>query len=388
MEFLSNAIISSQDSSLLGAVITHFDPEDYLKRCETRLYTTDELVSAYPTFAPRGFIFKDGNNLFGDTSVQGVVANSAFEYMTEECAHFGQRGKDITDLVLLGAKCGGFVLAGYKDDTDQGSFIPFSSFRVSNSSFNLYASYQTDSGEFRTYSLLRLEDGSALEHYIALPKDVNLEGFAGKVEMSGATQIEDAVYTVYHIEMGLTKYYAAVGEAFLNYLAYNIAFYNIGEKMLKEFRNVVSPPVGYERPVDEGVIRFQRKASVNVSIVHVCKEPRLSSILQCTNDAAALQKLVDEYPEAEITWHWLCRLYRSPWFTDSYGKMDENQARYVAAVNLLPICRQERLKFAVELLTHRYYLSGLGLVGDTLGPILHGGGVKGESIKRVDFGVR
>lgn len=384
LDFLSNAIFSAQDRSLLGVILTRFHPDFYTGRSETRLYTLEELERDYEKLRPRGFALQENGKLVSDTSVGRILADSVFQYMEDECSTFGQRPLDITDLVLLGVEENGFVLAGYQNEMDWGVFVSFKRMLVSDSSFNIYARYMTADGEFRTLSLLNLEDGSARTIYVAFPETTNLTGFGNKVMPCGAAIVEEQPYNIYKCELGLSGYYTNVGEAFLNYLAYNISYYNIGEDLLRNFRDNVSPPQGPSSKSDSSA-RIRRTPKVNVSIKHVYKETRLGGIMGCLKDPQMLEDFIHRFPEAEITRHWLFKCYNSPWFLENVDKMPDKQALYIASVNLLPICRKERLKYALELLMHRYYINLIGPMGDMLPLILHGGGVDGESIKRVDF---
>lgn len=393
MDFLSNAIISASSTSVLGALITSFNPADYQSRSVVKLYTTQDLFNSLGSMDPRGFKFEQPGVLYSDTTVIRVVTDSVFTYMEEECKGLGQRSLDITDLVLRGVDKNGFVIVNFEniqaaselDALEQkGIMIPFKHFKVSNSSFNIYASYKDVEGDgFKTFSLLNLEDGSMCKFYAMFPADVNMADFGTGLIPSAVTTVEETSYVIYEVNLGLSGFYANVGEAFLNFLAYNISFYNIGEKLIKEMQTVMPkvPPL----PSEEQPVRTYRRPKVNVSIQHVYKDSRLRGVLGCMGDVDSLVTFLKDFPEAAISYQWLQKIYQSPWYIDGEGRMSEEECIYSACTNLLPICRQERLKYALELLTHRYYIYMLGIVNDTMGPILKGGGVSGESVKRVTF---
>lgn len=392
MDFLSNAIISAQNSEILGALITHFDPSNYQSRSSMRLYSTADLIAEKDKLDPRGFMFQSPGTLLSDTTVMRSVTDSVFSYMEEECSKLGDRTLDITDLVLRGVDVGGCVFANYEqlngevapeELADKGIFVPFKNFRVSNSSFNIYASYQDEADNFKTCSLLKLEDGSAQKFFAVFPSTVDMSDFPRGVMPYQNIELGGVPHVVYEINLGLNGFYASVGEGFLNFLSYNIAFYNIGEKLMKEIR-VVMPKVP-EIPVEEQAPRVYRKAKVNVSIQHIYKESRLKGIVGCMGDNESLISFIRDFPEAAISYQWLQKIYSSPWYAELEGKKPEEECVYAACTNLLSMCRQERLKYAIELLTHRYYIYMLGIVNDTLGPVLKGGGVEGESLKRVSF---
>lgn len=392
MEFLNNAIVSSEDGSILGVLLTEFDPSVYTSRAVVKLYTVEDLTAEYDKLSPRGFKFTPPGTLLSDTSVTRAVANSVFSYMEEECGRLGQRSLDITDLVLLGMKDGGCVFANYEELVENGSkelmeqnavLIPFKNFKVSNSSFNIYAPYQVSETEgFRTFSLLEVEDGSPRMFHAIFPVSSNLTGFEGVTPCETLT-METGEFIVYKVELGLNGFYAGVGEAFLNFLAYNVSFCNIGEKLMKEMKTVMPavPPI----PTEDYAPRIPRRARVNVSIEHVYKDSRLRGIMGKTGDPDGLVEFLREFPEAAISYQWLQRIYNSPWYKSGEGVMTEEECIYTACTNLLSECRQSRLKYAIELLTHRYYIYMLGVVNDNLGPVLKGGGVSGQSLKRVSF---
>lgn len=392
MDFLSNAIISAQNGEILGALITHFNPADYQSRSKLRLYSTDDLIREGNKLDPRGFMFEAPGTLLSDTTVMRTVTASVFSYMEEECSKLGGRELDITDLVLRGVDTGGSVFVNYdkllgsaseEELVEKGIFVPFKNFKVSNSSFNIYASYQDETDSFRTCSLLMLEDGSPQKFYAIFPASVNMSDFTRGVMPYQNVDLEGVPHIIYEVSLGLNGFYASVGEGFLNFLSYNIAFYNIGEKLMKEIR-VVMPKVP-ELPTEEQPPRVPRRAKVNVSIQHIYKDSRLRGIMGCMGDNNSLVSFIQDFPEAAISYQWLQKIYSSPWYMELEGKKSEEECIYAACTNLLSMCRQERLKYAIELLTHRYYIYMLGIVNDTLGPILKGGGVNGESIKRVSF---
>ena len=230
---------------------------------------------------------------------------------------------------------------------------------------------------------IHLEDGSASKFYAMFSGDVDVSDFKTGVKAVKSLEINGVENIIYEVELGLNGFYGGVGEAFLNFLSYGVAFYNIGEKLIKDMQNVM--PKIPALPVDEQAPRHTRRARVNVSIQHVYKEVKLEGILRRLSDEKALLEYRREVPEADISYQWLHKIYQSPWYLEGEGKLSEEECIYTACTNLLPICRCERLKYALELLTHRYYIYMLGIVNDTLGPVLKGGGVCGESLKRVTF---
>lgn len=389
MDFLSDSIISASDQTVLGIMVTQFDPADYLSRAKVKLFTVDELLHDNGTLKPMGFRFEAPGTLYSDTAVQRVVADSVFHYMEQESRQFVDKAKDITDLVLMGVAYNGFMIpnAGICDSpeilTQEGIFTPFRNCRVSNSSFNIYAGFRNKNDEFRTCSLLTVEYGEPVKFYAAFPATVDLSMFGNAVRPKMDFEYQRGEWVLYEVELGLRGTNASVGEAFLNYLAYNVSFYNIGEKALREL--CATAPKAATLPREEQVPRAARKAVVNVSIEHCFKDCRLDGILSRLNDNDELTSFVREVPEAQITFQWLQKVYSSPWVVDNNGSMSEDDAVYTACTNLLSELRATRLKFALELLTHRYYIYMLGVGNDFLGPLLKGGGVNGESVKQISL---
>lgn len=393
MEFLNNAIISSEDGSVIGALLTEFNPDVYTSRAKVKLYTVQELEEKYPSMTPRGFAFSSPGKLLSDTNVTRAITSSVFSYMEEECSKLGERNPDLTDLVLRGVKHNASVYVDFaemasdvdvNEAVDSATLIPFKTFRVSNSSFNIYAPYQAEDGKgYRTFSLLNLEDGSMQPFYAMFQSDVDMSDFGKGVTPCQTLSLNSGEFIVYKVELGLNGFYASVGEAFLNFLAYNVSFHNIGEKLMKEMKTVM--PQVPAIPTEEAQPRIYRKAKVNVSIEHIYKDSRLKGIVGRTGNTEELIEFMKQFPEAAISYQWLQRIYQSPWYIEGEGKMSEEECIYTSCINLLSECKQTRLKYALELLTHRYYIYMLGVVNDTLGAILKGGGVSGEAIKRVSF---
>lgn len=386
MEFLVDAILSESDGTLLGALILHFDPERYTERASVKMYTMQELAQAYPNMKPSGFLYEEPGLLRSDCTPSKVITESVFHYMSTEYAQYNKRSLDVTDLVLLGLESSGFVVANFEECGNSESFIedaimiPFSKFKVSNSSFNIYAPYRNSDNLFRTFSLLKLEDGSMNVFYAMFPANVDMSGFGTGVQAWRSVVVNGKTNIIYKVSLGLNGFYVNVGEAFLNFLSYNVAFYNIGEKLIRELQ----PTTPLTTPsVEEDVSKPRRYARVNVSIEHICKESKLKGILGRMDSKDELVQFIRDFPEANITYQWVCNIYSSPWFVESNKTLSEEESLGIACTNMLVECFKKRLKYALELLSNRYFIYTLGIVNDTLGPVLKGGGVVGQSIKRV-----
>lgn len=396
MDFLVNAIVAEEDSRILGLRLTHFDPDDYTGRASVKLFNVADFSTLYSELKPSGFQLTEQGALMSDTQIRRAVANSVFDYMQRECAAVVEPTLDVTDLVLLGAAEEGYVFVNYEELRDKGTrlqdelenviMIPFKNFKVSASSFNIYAGYVRPDKTYRTFSLLQLEDGSAYSYYVSFPATADLSKFGEAASIVDEYTSDEGQMIVYKVTLGLSTFYASVGESFLHYLAYNVSFYNIGEKVLKELLPAMPTLPCTVEEVDAK--RPPRKAKVNVAIECGCKESKLQDIVNLLPEPDLLKRLLEESPEAAISYQWVSKAYNSPWFNDAEGELDDNGRLYVSCTNMLRTCRITRLKFALELLRHRYYIYSMGLVNDTLGAVLRGGGVHGCSIKRSDFGYR
>ncbi len=382
MDFLTNAIFSDETGLLLGAMITHFAPEEYTSRASVKLYTLDELRASYATMSPRGFRLQEEGVLTADTSVRKVLSNSVMSFVESECSRLGAREVDITDLVLHGVQYGGATVTNPSDVLEsvvQPRLLPFQNYRVSSSSFNIYGAYQQEDGTFRTHSLLELEDGGDKEFYCVFPEDVDMTWSASICQAVKDVTVGDTSMTLYKVHSCLKPFYTCVGEAFLNYLAYNVAYYNVGRKFLKEVSPAIKEATAPEdrSPVQQEK-RYPRK---NVAIEHTYDKLCLAGISKCSGDNNRLIEYLQEVPEATVTMHWLNKLFESPWYRETPGT-EEDKAR-TACANLMIECKENGLKYGLELLTHRYYLSVINRYEDFVPLVLKGGGVSGESLKRL-----
>lgn len=389
MDFLTNAIFSTESSVLLGARITTFNPESLLERTSVRLFTKEELKSNYPFLHPMGFELSPDGVLLSDTICNQYVIESAFNYMITECAKQPERTWDITDLVLKGMESDGYVVVNYEQASkkeEEPNKISLKNFRVSKSSFNIFASYVNSEGKYRTFSLLDPTKGDKKMFCVAFPESVDVSEFGSSLQMYGTCEINEQVYILYLADICLSTYYASVGEAFLNYLAYSVGFYNIGEKVMKRLIQTIHPEAKLNYPQEPREYKG-RAPRANILIEHYYDTEFLDEVLERLDDENRLRDFFAEVPEAKVTYQWLQRLYSSPWFLNTRASSDINEAIYTSAVNLLQDARRDRLKYSLELLLHRYYIFQQGPMNDSLGIILRGGGVDDKSVKQSNFWV-
>lgn len=384
MDFLTNAIFSDTTGMLLGAMITHFNPDDYTSRASVKLHTLSELQSNYQDLEPRGFRFEQPGLLPADTDVRKVFSKSAMSFVEAEYSKLGIREVDITDLVLYGVQNGGCTIVNYPQVKEQGVapiLLPFANYRVSASSFNIYGAAKMADGTYKTHSMLELEDGSGKSFYAAFPMEADLSPFASICQQLEDIKIRDTDMVVYRVSSCLKPFYACVGEAFLNYLAYHVAYYNVGRKFLREIAPLFMESTQQEEMA--ATAQERRYPKRNVSIEHAYDKLCLKGLSACSGDNERLIEYLQEVPEARITMHWMSKFFDSPWYKDGVGT-DEERAR-TASANLMMECRENGLKYGLELLTHRYYLATIPVYEDILPIVLKGGGVDGESVKRVSL---
>ena len=84
MDFLTNAIFSAENGTLLGAMLTHFEPEQYTHRASVKFYTKDELFAQLPQLEPRGFSLNPNGVLLADTNVRRVLSDSVVSFVEAE----------------------------------------------------------------------------------------------------------------------------------------------------------------------------------------------------------------------------------------------------------------------------------------------------------------
>ena len=387
MQFLVDAVFSTKQLNLLGVLLVDFDINNYRSRPSLRLYSTEELSENYNNMEPRGFVFEEPGILRSDSSSIRSVKDTLFDYVKDEYDPATNTELDIVDFILLGVESDAMVITNPKDCLESDDIVanaivmPFSSLEVSKSSFNIYGRYRNKEGLFRTFSLLDYANGSSKEFYCIFDESVDLTEYNSYVSPVSKVDIDGNTSIIYKVNLGLKVFYYSVGEAFLNYLAYNVAFFDIGEKTLRLMQKSTNLQKSYLQQPKEEVPEDERRKVSTCVIEHSFKNERVKEILSRISKEDSLVSYIKENPEAGITYQWLIKLYNSPWFTEG-NYVNDDERIYSACWNLLNDCRKQKLKFALELLTHRYYLMSVGTVNDFLGPVLKGGGVNGKSVKR------
>lgn len=384
MDFLVNSVASKEGQNLLGVFLAHYDLDEYTSRSVVEFYDMDSFRTYYEEHKDqaKGYRLEKGNILYSDTVVRSFITDDSLSLIKEEYASKAKRSYDLIDLVLHGIKADGFVIPNYSSEVPN-IYIPFDTFRVSASSFNIYASYKNLEEEFRTFSLLNVEDGSKREFCIAIPQSYDLSMFEEYLEKLDEVSLGEFKYNVFKVDLGLSTYYTTPSEGLLNFLAYMVGYCLIGEKTLLG----LSPKITTVRSdIKKESIQTisKRSPKYNVSIKHCCNTCKLAEITKLLEDRENLERLISGDAEANITYKWIASAYNSQWYKECDGNSEEAKLLN-SCMNLLDECKRSLLKFGLELLSYRYSIFSMGYINDTLGTILQGGGVYGQSIKR--FGV-
>lgn len=384
MDFLTCALFSKEDElaeKLVGAIITRFDPDDVTSRAIQRYISVEDMRKPN-MLKPSGFLMKDNEVLLSDTTARRAMASDLTEYIENELKCTGGLPKPgLIDFVLLGAKTGSRILPLSDKDgaVDEGA-ISMSNLKVSNSSFNIYAPYRDSDGQFYTCSLMDIETNTPRRFTAAIDLASANSFHKFLPWMRERPDMELSGYRIYDVEIPLLAYPAFTGEAFCNYLAYNVAYCKIGLQVINAFvRESMYKPEQDEPAVKPRVTADRKVPLYNLYIEAPYKHEKVQSILNCDNDTAELKALVSRDEEAFMTFSWLQHIFRAP---QVYANMQDNVSMEAASLNLQLDCKLQYLHFACELLAQRLYLHGLGQFDTSLGEALKGGGVNGISFKR------
>lgn len=387
MDFLTKSIYVSagkaqDDSKLAGAVITHFDPEDILSRATQRYVTFDELRDG-TGINPQGFMLDTSGVLLSDTKARVELIDTLASYVGGVYeAQSNKRPVGLIDVVLAGVKCGGSAFVNYLDWAEDNSVSPIlitmSSFKVSNSSFNIYAPYKvSESTGWKTFSLMDIVEDRAYTWYLCVPAGSS-DSLNTFTEYLVPVKSHSASHDVYQVNIPLRHSGCYAGEAFANYLAYNVAYCEMGQKIMREITSDGSLPLREEAPASQ--VRTFKFPKYNLSIQSSYKTPCIKAVLDCGDDMEQLKTLIAGSEEAFITLRWLKRIFSEAEKIPGETMQEKLSAAYVA---LNYECRTQLLHFALELLGQRYFLITNGFIDLDLSAPLKGGGVNGQSLTRV-----
>lgn len=363
---------------------------------------------------PMGFSYNGDGSIVSDTpsrcSLVDKVATYIFQNSSENnlIGGIGETSParvDITDIVLQGMEAGAYVCPNYTAHQQDGVdmiLIPISRFKVSRSSFNIYASYKKDDG-FATMSLLQVEDGSANTFTYLVPAETksnlndtlnSMSTQHANVKILGTETHNNTEYNVYSVSVGLEGAPCNYGEAFANYVAYNVALYNIGSSIFKNFiKYGEEDSRGKENAEGQKAKNLnleKRYPKFNVMIEHeYFGQMFLNEAMSAYNSVEKQDELISRYPGASLSVTWLDVILTSDVYKISLqrelGRNAEQaplKALKAASQSMLMDCDEMLLAYSLELLSIRYYLHKVGFANDPIGQILGGGGVDGNSISR------
>lgn len=396
MDFLAMAFYSRDakgDEKLSGAMLTQFDEADDMSRPSTRYVTRDELVSR-EGYEPAGFSVDDSGVLFSDTSCRKSFDVGVSDYIGERLERPEESRIGIIDAMLAFCVGGCSIVQNYNSlpdvpvslpGEDDGTAeddspdiipccIPAQNFKVSSSSFNIYAPYKNSNGKYRTLSLIDIQTEESPEFYVFVPNDSIqvIEGIRTLLTPASKQPIADGV--TYKVMARLYGVPMFMGEGFINYLAFNVAFYQMGLKIVRQF--LKDTKYVYEQDTEErGPSKKPRR---NVEIKSILGQVYTDQILRCIGDPDRLARLVSNNLEADITLRWIQLILSQ---AKSVETEDNGDRMRGVCLNLQHDIKSALLRYSLELLAQRYYLAEIGPINDQLPEVLKGGGVGGCATK-------
>lgn len=389
MEFLTAALYKTPTSDsdellLTGALLTSFNPNDRLSRASVYYENVEGLRSPPTTdFRPMGFCFDDNGVLLADTGCRKDMESELAEYVGRGYVNPVRPQLGLIDLVLYGAEFGAGVVAN-PNECEKGAsaiVIPFSSFKVSESSLNIYAPYKNSDNKFRTFSLVDIETDQAYPLVISVPMDAvrKMSPVSKLLEPEARAILVDGSQ-VFSSKAQFTPAPTLTGEAFCNYLTYNVAYCRLGLKVIDSFLGdggFVSEP-----REEEEAERVYKKPKHNLFFQSNLRKPCVQKVLDRLAYPDDLRMLCEHDAEAAATMAWFQKIMMKK--DDMEGEDDQSKI-LAACVNLKASCKRSLLHFACELLAQRLYLCNLGITDNSIGLTLKGGGVSGCAIKRTSW---
>lgn len=378
MDFLTTALFNLEDE-LSGAILTSFDPNNLTARAGTRFVPVDKLKSG-EGIEPCGFKVSADGVLLSDTTARKDMDKFLVDYIGIEVGR-GARYPDfgLIDVVLYAASNNAGV---YIENGEGGEpyVIPMSSFKVSHSSFNIYAPYKNADGEYRTFSLMDIEKDTHIPFTLAVPSNsvasLSLdEGPSVVSRLPSLASSEQTLegYTLYHVDVPLVPAPSVAGEAFVNYLAYNVGFQSIGLEimnMLIDNANRVTEDTPTKQAPDE--YRQRKVPAGNFTVESMWKHNKLAKVLNVLDDEPKLVELIRREHEAYISLQWLQTIFNNSDDTSTDGLAS-------TCLRLRYDCKLALLHYSLELLSQRYSVYKLFPQNHGLPVILRGGGVHGEA---------
>ena len=242
MDFLVAAIYTRaselEEGSLVGALLTKYVPESGGR---PYVYFADvDTIKERKGIDPRGFELSDRGILLSDSMCRNEFHEDTVQYISASVGQMHLQPPGLIDVVLYGASSGCSILQNYDAcvaGAEEPVVVQMRSIRVSNSSFNLYAPYKKADGKFRTLSLVDItsEEDETIPFVLVVPENA-IGGFSGLREYCTALpRMEGIDGELFRVSMPVVPAYTFMGEAFINYLAYQVAFNKLGVEICEQF---------------------------------------------------------------------------------------------------------------------------------------------------------
>lgn len=395
MDFLTTAIYThngDNEEVLDGVLLIRYDEGETTKRPVPYYATAQELragIGKYGVITPRGFTLDDNGVLLSDTTCRSIFNDTVTTYIENEVPKSELIPLGLVDFVLDAIAADLSIFQNYdamlKGEDTLSIMVAFSGMRVSQSSFNVYTPYRNSKNEFRTLSLVDITTDRSIPFHVVIPEGMSdickkYQQYMVKCVPVDADLAEGS--EVYLVDIPLRASYCYMGEAFVNYLAYNVAYYTMGEKVIDGFlKDTRFVPESEVAPLKLEEPRQAKKPLHNVRIEHEYRHAHLQQLMESMGNREAMVTLLSMYPEVNVTLDWVQTIFRNKpqdcgWDSD---------AMYQSCVRLKYSCRERLLRYSLEMLEQRFYVCSAGFLSDILPDIMKGGGVSGCSIKRATW---
>lgn len=387
MDFLTAALYHEAEPNsgvLKGAVLTRFDELSDVSRAETYYVTVDELRERIGTsILPAGFSLGDDGVLMSDTACRRVLDEDISEFIEDAYVKGVTNPLGIIDVVLHGANIGASIIANPAQWMEGGDpiLISLRNFKVSDSSFNIYAPYRNSDDKFRTYSMIDIETDKPHLMYLVVGDEhvPALEPIKHLLSLHSGHVVQDGC-TCFEMCPPLKPAAVYTGEAFCHYLSFNVMFYRAGVRIIQgllQESNYVETAAAQEE-------REQRKRvpAHNLSIICNYKNSYVNKVLSLLTEPEKLNEFCSQVPEAAIDRAWIDNIF----YNYHNIRCEEGEDPMSSAcISLLAECNKKLQHFSLELLAQRLYLFHNHTLSDPIVSLLHGGGVIGSSYKRITW---
>lgn len=360
MYFLDHTIFDRKTGKLLACKVAEIMNE-YTARAADKILLPDELKYVSDRNETVGFRIDSNGVLLSDCSNKLITSKDNFDVILQEAELKKPRSLDLTDIVLMLVQYNAFIIVNYDEalNGEEPITIPAKSLKVSKTTFNITGSYKLPEGGFRTFSLLKVEDASPIEFYAGVHSyEKEFDIFGDKVSIV-KSPIEDC--SVLKVNAKLEIAPTSLCGTFINYCSFNRAKFDVAIKCATTLHNSEHPEsiVQYKTEQVKSTYEHRSYSGVVPQFKH-------------THDRCMLQQLASnpnlekEVKEAMLTVQWT-RYYLSK----LSKKVNGSETEYI---NFINTSKKLVLKFDLELMSNRYYLSNMSMF-NMFDKILEGGGV-------------